>query len=73
MVDFLEFIEVRRNNNYQRSKILNLFVSLQEEKRLIQKFSDKIFKSLIIFPYLKIEKKGGLWVVSVLIRKEIYD
>jgi len=52
---------------------LNFFSSLQEEKRLIQKFSDKIFRSSTMFPYLKLEKQGRAWVVSMAIGKEIYE
>ena len=72
VIDFLKFTGFKENNKYQRRKTLNFFSSLQEEKRLIQKFSDKIFRSSTMFPYLKLEKQGRAWVVSMAIGKEIY-
>jgi hypothetical protein len=56
--NFLQFIGIPGNNNYQRTKTLHLLLSFQEKNGLIQKFSEKNFRSAIMFPYFEIEKSG---------------
>ena len=72
VVDFIGFTGGNEKSTYQRTKALEFLKSLQNRKPLLQKFSDSSFRSSIMFPYLKIEKEGKAWIVTMAIGEEIY-
>lgn len=72
VADFLHFTGVNEKSQYQRTKALIFLKNLQEIKPLLQKFSDNEFRSSVMFPYLKLEKQGKAWIVTMVIGEEVY-
>lgn len=57
---FLEFIGKPKNNHYQIKKLVEFLKSLQRIKPILENFSDGGFRSYVVFPYLKVERKKKL-------------
>lgn len=57
VIDFISFTANNERRTYQRSKALDFFISLQEIKPVVQKFSENEFQRSIMFPYLKLNKQ----------------
>ena len=72
LMDFISFTWNNPTSSYQRNKALKFFVSLQDIKPLIQKFSDNEFRRSVMFPYLKLNKKNRGWTVKMAIGEELY-
>ena len=70
--EYMEFSGVKNINQYQRNKFINLFFNFQKTEPLITYFSDAHFQSLLVFPYVNIQKQGNSWVVKVAISKLLY-
>lgn len=59
---FLEFIGKPKNNHYQIKKLIKFLKSFQEIEPVTDNFSDGSFRSYVVFPYLKVERKKSWWV-----------
>ena len=59
---FLEFTGQPKNNYYQIKKLVEFLKSLQKIEPIVDNFSDGGFRSYVIFPYIKVERKKGWWV-----------
>lgn len=59
---FLEFIGKPKNNHYQIKKLIKFLKSLQGVEPIRDNFFDGGFRSYVVFPYLKVERKKGWWV-----------
>lgn len=59
---FLEFIGKPKNNHYQVKKLVKFLKSLQKIEPITNNFSDGSFRSYVVFPYLKVERKRSWWV-----------
>lgn len=59
---FLEFTGQPKNNYYQIKKLVEFLKSLSKIEPIIDNFSDGGFRSYVVFPYLKVERKKGWWV-----------
>jgi hypothetical protein len=70
--EYLEFSAVKNINQYQRNKFINLFYSFQKTEPWITYFTDKHFQSLLVFPYVDIQKQRNCWVVKVAVSKSLY-
>lgn len=55
---FLEFIGKPKNNNYQIKKLIKF---LQRIEPITDNFSEGSFRSYVVFPYLKVERKKSWW------------
>lgn len=71
--DYIEFSGVNRINQYQRNKFIKILYTFQETKPWLTYFTDTHFQSLLVFPYLNIQKQGNSWVVKVAVSKLLYD
>ena len=71
--EYIKFLGVKKINQYQRNKFINLFYSLQKMQPLTTYFTDSHFQSLLSFPYLNIQKQGNSWVVRVAVSKLLYS
>ena len=71
--EYIKFSGVKKINQYQRNKFINLFYSFQKTEPLITYFTDSHFQSIVSFPYVNIQKQGNSWVVRVAISKLLYD
>lgn len=71
--DYIEFSGVNRINQYQRNKFIKILYTFQETKPWLTYFTDTHFQSLLVFPYLNIQKQGNSWVVKVGVSKLLYD
>lgn len=58
LMDFIKFINCDPKSSYQRNKVLDFFISLQNIKPLIQKFSNEEFRRSVMFPYLNLRKQN---------------
>ena len=56
---FLEFTGKPKNNYYQIKKLVEFFKSLQKIEPIVDNFSDGGFRSYVVFPYIKVERKKG--------------
>jgi hypothetical protein len=72
LTDFLKFEKIDEKNQYQRSKALIFLKTLQEIKPLVRKFSETSFQSLVIFPYIRLEKRGRFWSVTMSISEQLF-
>jgi hypothetical protein len=72
LIDFLHFLEKDSKSTYQRTKVIHFLEGLQEMKPLVKKFSEKHFRSSVIFPYFELKKEGREWIVYLLIAGELY-
>lgn len=70
--EYIEFSGVKNINQYQRDKFINLFYSFQKTEPLITYFTDTHFQSLLVFPYVNVQKQANSWVVKVAISKLLY-
>ena len=71
--EYMKFSGVNKINQYQRNKFIKLFYSFQETKPLITYFNDDHFQSILVFPYINIQKRGNSWFVKVAISKLLYN
>lgn len=71
--EFLQFLEVKNINQYQRNKFINIFYSFQKTEPLISYFTESHFQSILSFPYVDIQKPGNSWVVKLAISQLLYD
>lgn len=69
--DFLAFIGANEHH-YQVQKLGNFFKSLQTLPPMLSAVSTSFFKSINIFPYVKVFKKRS-WYVQLAVAKEIYE
>jgi len=46
--------------------------SLQKLDPLLKNFSETLFRSSVMFPYLVLEKQGRSWVITIAIGEELY-
>lgn len=69
--EYIEFSRVKNINQYQRNKFINLFYTLQKTEPLIMYFTEAHFESLLIFPYVNIQKQANSWAVKITISKII--
>lgn len=72
VANFIRFTGVKNKNHYQLNKTLKFLRSLQTIQPLLQKFSDTLFRSSILFPNMKIEKQGLSWVIKIAIGEELH-
>jgi hypothetical protein len=69
--NFLEFMGKPKNNHYQIKKLIEFLKSLQGIRPIIENFSDGGFRSYVVFPYVKIERKKS-WFVELPVCQELY-
>ena len=69
--DFLTFIG-ENDNHYQVTKLGGFFRSLQTLPPMLSAVSNSCFKSINIFPYVKVFKKRS-WYVQFAIAEEVYN
>ena len=72
MIDFILFTGGNIKITYQRTKALEFLTSLQDLKPIIRKFSDNEFSRSVIFPYLKLIKRGRQWDIIMAIGEDFY-
>lgn len=58
--EFIQFSGVKSINQYQRNKYIEVF-------------SDVQFQSLLVFPYVNIEKQANYWNVKIAVSKLLYE
>jgi hypothetical protein len=68
---FLEFIGKPKNNHYQIKKLVEFLKSLQRIRPILENFSDGGFRSYVVFPYVKVERKRS-WCVELSVCQELY-
>jgi hypothetical protein len=61
---FLEFIGKLKNNHSQIKKLVEFLKSLQRIRPILENFSYGGFRSYVVFPYLKVERKKS-WCVEL--------
>ena len=71
MSEFLEFTGKKKTNYYQIRKFVDFLKSLQSLPAVLQDFSEGIFRSILIFPYLEVTKKKS-WHVELAIADKVY-
>lgn len=71
--EYIKFSGVKKINQYQRNKFINLFYSFQKNEPLLTYFNDSHLQSIVSFPYVDIQKQGNSWVVRVAVSKLLYD
>lgn len=69
--DFLKFLKVGGDRQYQLQKTLTFLRSLQKLDPIVE-FSDVLFRSYVAFPYTFVEKQGKFWVVTIAIAEPLY-
>lgn len=68
--NFLKFTGKSRKNYYQIKKLVKFFKSLQRIEPVLDNFSDGGFRSYIVFPYVKVERKKS-WEVELSVCQEL--
>jgi len=71
VVDFIRYLGLNERSHYQRNKILGILQSLQTLKPVLNYFDDIYFRSSVMFPYVKIQKKGQVWIGTVAIGEQL--
>ena len=69
--EFLEFTGKEKTNSYQIRKLVDFLESLQSLPPIHQYFSDGVFRSALIFPYLEVRRKKS-WCVELAISERLY-
>ena len=69
--EFLEFIGKEKTNYYQIRKLVDFLESLQTLPPIRQYFSDRGFRSALIFPYLEVRRKKS-WCVELAVSERLY-
>jgi hypothetical protein len=69
--EFLEFTGKEKTNSYQIRKLVDFLESLQSLPPIRQYFSDRVFRSILIFPYLEVSKEKS-WHVKLSIAEKVY-
>lgn len=67
---FLEFTGESRNNYYQIKKLVGFLQSLQKIEPIVNNFDDGGFRSYVLFPYLKVERRE-CWYVELSVCQEL--
>ena len=57
VIDFTRYLGLNERSHYQRNKILEILQSLQTLKPILDNFDDIYFRSSVMFPYVKVQKK----------------
>ena len=71
--EFMQFSGVKSINQYQRNKYIEVFSNFQKIEPLVTVFSDVQFQSLLVFPYVDIEKQANYWNVKIAVSKLLYE
>lgn len=71
MSEFLEFLGKKKTNYYQMRKVVDFLKSLQRLPPILKDFSTESFRSILIFPYLKVRKEKS-WNVELAIAEKVY-
>ena len=58
VMDLTRYLGLNERSHYQRNKILEILQSLQRVKPVLDNLDDIYFRSSVIFPYIKVQKKG---------------
>jgi hypothetical protein len=69
--EFLEFLGKKKTNYYQIRKVVDFLKSLQRLPPILEDFSTESFRSILIFPYLKVRKEKS-WNVELAIAEKVY-
>jgi hypothetical protein len=68
---FLEFIGKDKTSYYQMKKVLDFLDSLERLPPMVDYFSDGGFRSVLVFPYLRLTRKE-CWYVRFAIAEQLY-
>ena len=71
--DFMDFIQIKNKNQYQRELFIQFFDQLQTMKPFVKIITNNSFQSFTIFPLVKAKKQFGEygpWIIEVAILKE---
>ena len=69
--EFLEFTGKKKTNYYQIRKFVDFLKSLQHLPPVLEDFSEKNFRSILIFPYPEVTRKKS-WHVELAIAEKVY-
>ena len=72
VIDFTRYLGLNERSHYQRNKILEILQSLQTLQPVLDYFDDIYFRSSVMFPYVKIQKRGQVWIATVAIGEQLY-
>jgi hypothetical protein len=73
--DFMDFIQIKNKNQYQRELLIQFFNQLQSMKPFVKIITDNSFQSFTIFPVVKANKQFGeygTWTIQLAILQELY-
>lgn len=75
IIDFMDFIKIKNQNQYQREQLIQFFDKLQTMKPFLKIITNNSFQNSVIFPIIKARKEFGEygpWIVEIAILQELY-
>jgi hypothetical protein len=75
LTNFMDYIQIKNNNQYQREQVKNFFYDIQQSNQFASQFSERVFQSSAVFPFIRVEQENdtyGALIIYVAIVKELY-